>query len=139
MGLAALGGLDGCVFVAGQGRAAAQHLPCMVVVNKIDADPDHLSELLDALTEAFGRGCLPLDLPAGHAEKVVDVVSQNEGESDISSPVAAHTALVEQLVEVDEAAMEQYLEQGDVDPAALHAPFAQALREAKRVVTGACA
>ncbi len=110
-------------------RAAKRHLPCMVVVNKIDADPDHLNELMEALTEAFGRGCLPLDLPAGHAAKVVDVVGHNEGESDISSPFAAHTALVEQVVEVDESAMEQYLEKGDVDPAALHAPFEQALRE----------
>ncbi len=110
-------------------RAAAQHLPCMVVVNKIDADPDHLNELMNALTEAFGRGCLPLDLPAGHAEKVVDVFGKSDGESDISSPVAAHTALVEQVVEVDETAMEQYLEKGDVEPSQLHAPFEQALRE----------
>ncbi len=109
--------------------AAAQHLPCMVVVNKIDAEPDRLAKLLEELTEAFGRECLPLDLPAGHGNAVVDVVNRHEGVVDFSSVAAAHTALVEQVVEVDEPAMEQYLEQGDVDPARLHEPFEQALRE----------
>jgi elongation factor G len=110
-------------------RAAAEHMPCMVVVNKIDAAPDQLPALLRALTEAFGRQCLPLDLPAAHAERVVDVVSHRDGEADFSSVESAHTAFVEQVVEVDESVMEQYLEKGDVEPSALHAPFEQALRE----------
>ncbi len=109
--------------------AAAQHLPCMVVVNKIDADPDRLAKLLEELTETFGRECLPLGLPALHGETVVDVVKPHQGAVDFSSVEAAHTALVEQVVEVDESAMEQYLEQGDVDPTRLHEPFEQALRE----------
>lgn len=109
--------------------ASAEHMPCMVIINKIDAEPDHLSDLLDALTAAYGKECLPLDLPADHGEHVVDVLDQSDAETDFSSVQSAHTALVEQVVEVDEAAMEQYLEQGDVEPAALHNPFEQALRE----------
>jgi elongation factor G len=42
---------------------------------------------------------------------------------------AAHRALVEQVVEVDAAFVERYLEDGDVDPAELHAPLEQAMRE----------
>jgi elongation factor G len=109
--------------------AAAQHMPCMVLVNKIDTEPDRLSALLGEITEAFGKECLPMDLPAGHAERVVEVIGQHDGSTDFSSVEAAHTALVEQVVEVDEDAMEEYLDSGDVAPNALHAPFEQALRE----------
>jgi hypothetical protein len=41
----------------------------------------------------------------------------------------AHRALVEQVVEVDAAFVERYLNEGDVDPRELHAPLEQALRE----------
>lgn len=109
--------------------AAAQHMPCMVIVNKIDAEPDRPAEILAALTETFGKQCLPLDLPADHAGKVVDVVAHSEGEADFASVAEAHQALIEQAVEVDEAAMERYIEEGDMDPEALHGPFEQALRE----------
>ncbi|UCD69960.1 MAG: elongation factor G, partial [Betaproteobacteria bacterium] len=45
-------------------------------------------------------------------------------------PVAeAHTALVDQVVEVDEELMELYLDQGHVKPEQLHEPFERALRE----------
>jgi elongation factor G len=42
---------------------------------------------------------------------------------------AAHQALIDQVVEVDEALMAAYLEKGEVSPEALHAPFEKALRE----------
>ena len=42
---------------------------------------------------------------------------------------AAHGALVDQVVEVDEELMSLYLEQGEVSPEQLHAPFEKALRE----------
>lgn len=109
--------------------AAAQHMPCMVVVNKIDAAADALERLLADITATFGRQCLPLDLPADHAARVVDVVEQGEGSTDFADAGSAHTALIEQAVESDEAAMEHYIEQGDMDRTALHAPFEKALRE----------
>ncbi|GAB1425524.1 hypothetical protein MASR2M16_27580 [Thauera terpenica] len=47
-----------------------------------------------------------------------------------SSAGAAHDALVDQIVELDEELMTKYLEQGEaLDPEQLHAPFEQALRE----------
>ena len=109
--------------------AAAQHMPCMVAVNKIDAAPDTLELLLADLAETFGRQCLPLDLPADHAARVVDVVGNTEGGADFADVASAHTALIEQAVESDEAAMERYIEDGDMDRGALHAPFEKALRE----------
>ncbi|EIJ36907.1 elongation factor G [Thiothrix nivea] len=109
--------------------AANQHLPCMVVINRIDAAPDKLNKRLREITEVFGRECLPLELPADHAAKVVEVFGRESGDADFSSVDAAHTSLIEQVVEANEAAMEHYLEEGTVPAAELHAAFEQALRE----------
>jgi elongation factor G len=101
----------------------------MIVVNKIDAENVDLPGLLLQIQSAFGKECLPINLPAGGGKRVVDCFFNPSGESDFSSVEAAHQALIDQVVEVDEALMAKYLEQGDVSPAELHAPFEQALRE----------
>ena len=101
----------------------------MIVVNKIDAQGVDLPGLLARLKAAFGKECLPLNLPAARATKVVDCFYNASGESDFGSVADAHRALVEQVVEVDPAFVDRYLEDGDVDPSELHAPLEQALRE----------
>lgn len=109
--------------------AVHQHVPCMILINKIDAEPDRLQELLHEISDAFGKECLPLDLPTDHAQGVVDVVTHSDGMADFSSVAEAHSALLEQAVEVDEAATEKYLAEGDINLTELHHPFEQALRE----------
>ena len=101
----------------------------MIIVNKIDAEDVDLPALVARIQEAFGRECLPINLPAAGATKVVDCFFNPSGESDFSSVEAAHRALIDQVVEVDPKWMEAYLEQGDVDPAQLHEPLEQAMRE----------
>ena len=109
---------------------AAQRKLCrIVIVNKIDADNVDLPGILARIQESFGKECLPINLPAAGGTKVVDCFFNPAGESDFSSVAAAHQALIDQTVEVDEALMEKYLEQGDVSPDELHAPFEKALRE----------
>jgi elongation factor G len=109
--------------------AAKRHLCRMVIVNKIDAQGVNLPALLEQLREAFGKECLPLNLPADGGSRVVDCFYNREGTADFSSVDAAHRALVEQVVEVDADFVERYLNDGDVDPSELHAPLEQALRE----------
>jgi elongation factor G len=109
--------------------AAKRNLCRMIVVNKIDAENVDLAGLVAQLQARFGKECLPINLPAGGAKRVVDCFFNPSGESDFSSVAQAHQALIDQVVEVDEALMARYLEQGDVSPAELHAPFEQALRE----------
>ncbi|GIX28039.1 MAG: elongation factor G [Burkholderiales bacterium] len=109
--------------------AARRRLCRMIVVNKIDAENTDLPALLDALQETFGKECLPINLPAAGGTKVVDCFFNPAGESDFSSVEQAHRALIDQVVEVDEELMALYLEQGDIDPEQLHAPFEKALRE----------
>ena len=111
-------------------RAAARRLCRMIVVNKIDAENVDLPGLLDQIQETFGRECLPINLPAKQGATVVDCFFNPSGDSDFSSVAAAHSALIDQVVEVDEDLMTLYLEQGeDLQPEQLHEPFEKALRE----------
>src|SRR5687768_7847323 len=101
----------------------------MIIVNKIDAENVDLPGVLARLQAAFGKECLPINLPAGDGRRVVDCFFNPSGEADFSSVEEAHGALVDQVVEVDEQLMAKYLEKGEVTPEELHAPFEQALRE----------
>ena len=109
--------------------AAKRGLDRLVVVNKIDADNVDLPGLLDKIQQAFGKECLPLNLPAAKASKVSDCFFAPAGEADFSSVAEAHKSLVEQVVEVDEKLMEVYLEKGEVSPEELHEPLERAMRE----------
>jgi elongation factor G len=109
--------------------AQTRKLDRMIVVNKIDAPGVDLPALLADIQSAFGRECLPINLPSAGGTSVTDCFFNPGGESDFSSVAEAHQALVEQVVEVDEDLMSVYLEQGEVKPEQLHAPFEQALRE----------
>ncbi|MBB6429021.1 elongation factor G [Algisphaera agarilytica] len=113
-------------------RAADQNLCRMIVVNKIDAEAQgvDLNALLGDIQKTFGKACLPLNLPAEGGASVLDCFQNAEGDSDLGPVSDFHTAIIEQVVEVDDALMDLYLEQGDVvTPEQLHAPFEQALRE----------
>jgi len=109
--------------------AATRGLCRIVIVNRIDAENVDLPAVLSSIQSAFGKECLPINLPAGGGTRVVDCFFNPSGDSDFSSVEAAHRALVDQVVEVDEDLMSIYLEQGEVEPAQLHAPFEKALRE----------
>ncbi len=104
----------------------------IIVVNRIDAQGAGLQALVEQIQATFGKECLPVNLPAQDGQAVLDCFwkLQDDGPApDFSSVEQAHRALVEQVVEVDAAFVERYLNEGDVDPAELHAPLEQALRE----------
>ena len=101
----------------------------MLIINKIDAENVDLGGLLAQIQSEFGKECLPINLPANGGKTVVDCFFTPSGVADLSSVEAAHGALVDQVVEVDEELMATYLEQGEISPEQLHAPFEQALRD----------
>ena len=111
--------------------ARERNLCRMIVVNKIDTVESDLAALLAQIQDAFGSECLPLNLPSSDASSVVDCFFEHgESETAISSVEATHTAIVDQVVEVDEELMSLYLEQGEeLSLEQLHDPFEQALRE----------
>ena len=109
---------------------AGQRKLCrLIIVNKIDAENVDTAEVLASIQAAFGKECLPINLPAEGGQRVVDCFFNPSGEADFLSVASAHGALVDQVVEVDEALMSLYLEQGEVAPEQLHAPFEKALRD----------
>jgi elongation factor G len=112
-------------------RAAARRkLDRMILINKIDAENADLEGLLARIQDVFGKECLPINLPAHGRKDVVDCFFNPDGDADFSSVKAAHAALVDQVVEVDEDLMALYLEQGEeLEPEQLHAPFEKALRD----------
>ncbi len=103
----------------------------LVIVNRIDAPEARPEAVLAELRERFGKECLPLNLPAAGGKEVVDVFFQPRGrDTDFSSVAAAHTEIIDQVVEVDEDLMAVYLEQGEeLEPGQLHDPFEECLRE----------
>jgi elongation factor G len=111
--------------------AHRQRMCRMIIVNKIDAEGVNLEKVFNDIQEAFGKECLPINLPSADGSKVVDCFFQLEGDDTAFSSVGeAHTQIVDQVVEVDEALMEVYLEQGEeLAPEQLHDPFEKALRE----------
>ena len=122
--------------------ARERELCRLVVVNKIDRADARPAAVLEELRDVFGSECLPLDLPAAEGSAVVDCffcpdnepssngASSDPSETDFSSVPAAHTQIVDQVVELDEDLMALYLEQGaELSPEQLHDPFERALRE----------
>ena len=104
--------------------ARTRELCRLIVINRIDSRDAAPAELLRQMREAFGPECLPLNLPSADGSAVVDCFFRPDGDP------AAHTQIVDQIVELDEELMSLYLEQGaTLSVEQLHDPFERALRE----------
>ena len=78
----------------------------LVVVNKMDSRDARCEQVLAELREVFGRECLPLNLPCDRGSAVVDCFFQpGTATPDFSDVATAHTEIIDQVVEVDEALM----------------------------------
>ncbi|WP_301211274.1 elongation factor G, partial [Turicimonas muris] len=109
--------------------AKERNLNRILIVNKIDAEHVDLPKLIEELKEAFGNEVMPINLPANNGARVIDCFAKDHGEADFLSVEEVHRQFIEQVVEVDDEAMEKYLEEGNADPSTLHGPLTQALRE----------
>ena len=114
--------------------AKERNLPRMIIVNKIDdaqADPE---ALVEAIRDEFGPECLPINLPTPDRSGVVSVFDdEGSGETLFGSRSEAHQKIIEQIVEMQDDLMNQYLEEGsdaNLDKAKLHDAFEAALRDA---------
>jgi len=105
-------------------------LPVAIVVSHIGEGIVHLGPFLSELKEAFGRGCLPINLPADKGKTVIDCLLNGEGDSDLGPVAGFHTELLDQIVEIDDALMERYLEGEEPNYEALHEPFERAMDQA---------
>jgi elongation factor G len=110
--------------------ARSLDLPRAIIVNKIDVPDIDLEALVGALQASFGHECLPINLPTGGSKAVVECLLNKNGESDILSVPDAHTAILDQIVELDETLMERYLGGEEPNYDVLHAPFEKAMDQA---------
>ncbi len=106
------------------------NLPTAIIVNRIGDGTANIAPLLAGLKDAFGRGCLPINLPANGGTAVIDCLLNGEGESDLGPVAGFHTELLDQIVEMDDSLMESYLEGEEPNYDALHEPFERAMDEA---------
>ncbi len=108
--------------------AEEEGIPRAVVVTKLDRDRSSFERTLEQLRDSFGKAIAPIQVPIGSEEGLrglVRVASERayeytDGEKsgkevDLPSEVeelvhAAHTALVETVVETDDEMMEAYFE-----------------------------
>ena len=77
--------------------AAERERDRIIVVNKIDAQGVDLESLVAQIQEAFGRECLPVNLPAGNGQRVLDCFWDRGGsaeQTDFSSVAKAHSAII---------------------------------------------
>ncbi len=109
--------------------AASRHLARMIVVTKINAPDVDIKSVLEQIQATFGRQCLPINLPAEGGSAVVDCLASQEGESALGPVEDYHANVIEQIVEMDEALMETYLEGEELDPAAVHDTLIRSLNE----------
>jgi elongation factor G len=101
-------------------------VPRMFFVNKMDRDRASFDRTLQQLHDVFGAGVTPLELPIGEesafrgvADVLTDTAWLDDGTTATPGPVPpeldareheVHDALVERIVETDDALLEQYLD-----------------------------
>jgi len=124
--------------------ADREQLPRILFINMLDRPGSDASRALDEVSDQLSPGVLALQIPIGDGREfsgVVDLVNEEAliWDRDTGSPTvapippeyaeqaaAARIGLVESVCEVDERALEQWLEHGDVESAVLR----QAVRRA---------
>jgi len=86
----------------------------IIVLTKIDSDNIDFPALVASIKEAFGGGCVPLNVPLGISGSLRGVASTLHVPDDTAGaamdPQEINESLVESIIEVDEAVMERYFE-----------------------------
>ncbi|MDZ7616875.1 MAG: elongation factor G [Patescibacteria group bacterium] len=86
----------------------------IIVLNKMDSDNIDFPALVELIGEVFGGTCQLLNIPVGHGSGFTGVVSTLSVPGDTNGalidPNEVSQALLESIIEVDEAVMERYFE-----------------------------
>jgi elongation factor G len=104
-------------------------MPRAILINKIDTPEVDLQEMVERIQKTFGSECLPFNLPCNGGKGVVDVLFGSKGTVDFGSVEAAHRAVMDSIVEMDETIMERYLGGEEPDDSHLHAALEKAMIE----------
>ena len=93
----------------------AEDLPKLIVVSKLDRENSDFDRVMEALVEAFGRECVPVQLPIGSEADFSGVVNLLDPKADVSEDLAdeaeeARERIIEAAAESDEELADKYLE-----------------------------
>jgi elongation factor G len=113
-------------------EAGKHELGRMLILNRLDGDNINFADLLASIRETFGKRCVLFNLPDGVGASFQKVISV------LTPPAAApagcpidlakeRSALVDAIVESDEALMERFLAEGDISTDELAAALPRAL------------
>jgi elongation factor G len=95
-------------------EAGKAKLARMIVLNKLDGDNIDFPALVEGIRELFGKACLLFNVPLGLGPDFHGVASTLKVPADTKGaaidPAELNQALIESIVEVDEAATERYFE-----------------------------
>ncbi len=99
----------------------------MIVVSRLDAENANVSDIYQSIQESFGHECHPINLPTDGGKGVIDCLANTSGAADLLDVGECHTALIDCIVETDDALMEQFMETGAVPPEKLGPAIGQAV------------
>ena len=93
----------------------AEDLPKLIVVSKLDRENSDFDRVMEALVEAFGRECVPVQLPVGSEADFSGVVNLLDPNADVPDDLAdqaeeARERIIEAAAESDEELADKYLE-----------------------------
>ena len=99
----------------------------MIVINKIDLNPNGLSALVGELKSMFGPELHCMNLPTKGGADVIDCFDREAGDADFGSVAETHREILESTVEIDDAELERYLAGGPLDLPRLRRCFVEAM------------
>ena len=113
-------------------EAGKRGLARALVINRLDNDNIHFSDLLKSIQETLGKGCVLFNAPIGVGPTFSGVagVLTPPAQNPAGCPVdiaAVRSQLIDAIVESDEALMEKYLLEGDVSAEELEKALPKAL------------
>jgi len=109
--------------------AAADELnkPKIIVVNKMDSETADLAELVKNIQTTFGTQCRCANLPSSDKSAVVDCLTNDSGDTLVMDAAAAHSEIIENIIEADDEIMESYLGGEEITPEQIAKVFVKAL------------
>jgi elongation factor G len=107
-------------------------LPRIIFVNKMDRENADFQRTLNGIQAAFGRSCVPFQLPIGNAQDFKGIVSllgkgDNAPASMKDEAAAARERLIEAVAESDDELANKYLEGQEIKPEELEKALKKAI------------
>lgn len=114
----------------------------IICINKMDGDNIDFESLVSGIQEMWGSRCVLLNVPVGHGADFKGVVSTLKVPDDTAGalvdPASISEPLIESIIEVDEAVMEQYFEGNMPSDADLSRLIVQAVKQGTLIPIVCC-